>query len=102
MSITHHAPPSARLADYVAIARPDHWIKHALIVPGAAFAMIMSDAGFGRRSAGRADAAAGDANRRCGHHGTVRRADLRGSAVAERSDQFRPDPSHPGSLTCRS
>ncbi len=45
MSITHHAPPSARLADYVAIARPDHWIKHVLIVPGTAFAMIMSGAG---------------------------------------------------------
>jgi 4-hydroxybenzoate polyprenyltransferase len=45
MSVTHHAPPSARLADYVAIARPDHWIKHVLIVPGTAFAMIMSGAG---------------------------------------------------------
>jgi hypothetical protein len=31
--------------DYVAIARPDHWIKHVLIVPGVAFAMIMSAGG---------------------------------------------------------
>jgi 4-hydroxybenzoate polyprenyltransferase len=42
MSIAQHAQPSAGLADYVAIARPDHWIKHVLIVPGIAFAMIMS------------------------------------------------------------
>ena len=42
---THAAQPSARFADYVAIARPDHWIKHVLIVPGVAFAMIMSAAG---------------------------------------------------------
>ena len=33
------------LADYVAIARPDHWIKHVLIIPGVAFAMIMSQTG---------------------------------------------------------
>jgi len=41
----HTAPPAARLMDYVAIARPDHWIKHVLIVPGIAFAWIMSAAG---------------------------------------------------------
>ncbi|HYW64361.1 MAG TPA: UbiA family prenyltransferase [Bradyrhizobium sp.] len=41
----HIAPPAARLSDYVAIARPDHWIKHVLIIPGVAFAMIMSAAG---------------------------------------------------------
>src|SRR5882724_3783002 len=45
MSVTDHAPPAAKLADYVAIARPDHWIKHVLIIPGVAFAMIMSAAG---------------------------------------------------------
>jgi 4-hydroxybenzoate polyprenyltransferase len=39
------AQPAARLADYLAIARPDHWIKHVLIIPGVAFAMIMSAAG---------------------------------------------------------
>ena len=39
------AQPPARLADYVAIARPDHWIKHVLIVPGVVFALIMSGAG---------------------------------------------------------
>jgi 4-hydroxybenzoate polyprenyltransferase len=38
------AQPAARFADYVAIARPDHWIKHVLIVPGAAFAAIMAPA----------------------------------------------------------
>src|SRR5450631_2610748 len=39
------AQPTAGFADYVAIARPDHWIKHVLIIPGVAFAMIMSGAG---------------------------------------------------------
>src|SRR4051794_16170734 len=39
------AQPPARFSDYLAIARPDHWIKHVLIVPGVAFAMIMSLAG---------------------------------------------------------
>ncbi len=41
----HAAQPTARLSDYLAIARPDHWIKHVLIIPGVAFAMIMSAAG---------------------------------------------------------
>jgi 4-hydroxybenzoate polyprenyltransferase len=45
MSITNQALPTAGLADYVAIARPDHWIKHVLIVPGVVFALIMSAAG---------------------------------------------------------
>jgi 4-hydroxybenzoate polyprenyltransferase len=45
MSITNHALPTAGLSDYVAIARPDHWIKHVLIIPGVAFAMIMSGTG---------------------------------------------------------
>src|ERR1700712_3450013 len=35
------AQPAARFTDYLAIARPDHWIKHVLIIPGVAFAMIM-------------------------------------------------------------
>ena len=39
------AAPAARLSDYIAIARPDHWIKHVLIVPGAVFAAIMAPAG---------------------------------------------------------
>jgi 4-hydroxybenzoate polyprenyltransferase len=37
--------PAARVSDYVAIARPDHWIKHVLIVPGGVFAAIMAPAG---------------------------------------------------------
>jgi len=41
MSVTNHALPTAGLTDYIAIARPDHWIKHVLIVPGVAFAMII-------------------------------------------------------------
>jgi 4-hydroxybenzoate polyprenyltransferase len=41
----HAAQPAARFSDYLAIARPDHWIKHVLIIPGVAFAMIMSAAG---------------------------------------------------------
>src|SRR5258708_18831762 len=45
MSVTSHALPTAGLTDYIAIARPDHWIKHVLIVPGVAFALIMSAAG---------------------------------------------------------
>ena len=50
----HAAQPSARFADYLAIARPDHWIKHVLIIPGVAFAMIMSAAGPVDVTAGRA------------------------------------------------
>jgi 4-hydroxybenzoate polyprenyltransferase len=34
--------PHARLADYVAIARPDHWIKHVMIVPGIVFAWLLA------------------------------------------------------------
>ena len=60
------------------------------------------DARLGRRAAGGADAAAGDDDRGRGHHGVVRRADLRRSAVAERPDQFRPHPSWSGPLKCRS
>jgi 4-hydroxybenzoate polyprenyltransferase len=39
------AAPVAKFADYIAIARPDHWIKHVLIIPGVVFAVIMSGAG---------------------------------------------------------
>jgi 4-hydroxybenzoate polyprenyltransferase len=44
LAASHAAQPPARLADYLAIARPDHWIKHVLIVPGVVFAVIMSGA----------------------------------------------------------
>jgi 4-hydroxybenzoate polyprenyltransferase len=45
LSVTRAGQPAARLSDYIAIARPDHWIKHVLIVPGVVFAAIMSPAG---------------------------------------------------------
>ncbi|UGY14806.1 UbiA family prenyltransferase [Bradyrhizobium septentrionale] len=45
MSVTNHAQPAAGITDYIAIARPDHWIKHVLIIPGVAFALIMSQTG---------------------------------------------------------
>jgi 4-hydroxybenzoate polyprenyltransferase len=33
--------PAARLADYVAVARPDHWIKHIFVLPGIVFAWAL-------------------------------------------------------------
>ncbi|MEM8993187.1 MAG: UbiA family prenyltransferase, partial [Acidobacteriota bacterium] len=33
--------PTATLADYVAMARPDHWAKHIFIAPGVALAFIL-------------------------------------------------------------
>jgi len=37
--------PPARLIDYIAIARPDHWIKHVMIVPGIVFAWLLAPGG---------------------------------------------------------
>jgi 4-hydroxybenzoate polyprenyltransferase len=37
--------PQARLGDYLALARADHWIKHAMIAPGIAFAWLLSPGG---------------------------------------------------------
>jgi len=34
--------PPARLADYVAMARPDHWVKHVFVLPGVALATILN------------------------------------------------------------
>jgi 4-hydroxybenzoate polyprenyltransferase len=44
-SSTSEARPQARLADYIAIARPDHWIKHVMIVPGIVFAWLLAPTG---------------------------------------------------------
>jgi 4-hydroxybenzoate polyprenyltransferase len=33
--------PPATLADYVAIARPDHWIKHVFVIPGIVLAWVL-------------------------------------------------------------
>jgi decaprenyl-phosphate phosphoribosyltransferase len=37
-------PGRAALADYVAIARPDHWFKNVFMLPGAALAVLLSHA----------------------------------------------------------
>lgn len=37
--------PQAQLGDYIAIARPDHWIKHVMIVPGIVFAWLLAPGG---------------------------------------------------------
>jgi decaprenyl-phosphate phosphoribosyltransferase len=34
-------PARATLADYVAIARPDHWVKNVFMLPGAAIALVV-------------------------------------------------------------
>lgn len=34
--------PHARFGDYVALARPDHWIKHVMIAPGIVFAWLLA------------------------------------------------------------
>jgi 4-hydroxybenzoate polyprenyltransferase len=39
------ARPQAQLMDYIAIARPDHWIKHVMIVPGIVFAWLLAPGG---------------------------------------------------------
>lgn len=44
-SSTSEMRPQARLGDYIAIARPDHWIKHVMIVPGIVFAWLLAPTG---------------------------------------------------------
>lgn len=39
------ARPRARFADYVALARADHWIKHVMIAPGVVFAWLLAPGG---------------------------------------------------------
>lgn len=38
---TQHMQASASWRDYIAIARPDHWVKHVFVVPGVILAMIL-------------------------------------------------------------
>lgn len=42
---TNAGRPQARMGDYIAIARPDHWIKHVMIVPGIVFAWLLAPGG---------------------------------------------------------
>jgi 4-hydroxybenzoate polyprenyltransferase len=37
--------PQARLGDYLALARADHWIKHVMIAPGVVFAWLLAPGG---------------------------------------------------------
>jgi 4-hydroxybenzoate polyprenyltransferase len=37
------APGRTALADLVAIARPDHWLKNVFMLPGAALALVLTD-----------------------------------------------------------
>jgi 4-hydroxybenzoate polyprenyltransferase len=37
----------ATVADYVALARPDHWVKHVFILPGMVLALVLHDKSFG-------------------------------------------------------
>jgi 4-hydroxybenzoate polyprenyltransferase len=55
--------PAATLADYVAIARPDHWIKHVFVLPGIVLAWALvpawaTDLSLGAVALGLAAAAA--------------------------------------------
>ena len=45
MSTQSDIRPQARLGDYVALARADHWIKHAMIAPGIVFAWLLAPGG---------------------------------------------------------
>lgn len=42
MSTQPATRPRAGLVDYASIARPDHWIKHVMIVPGIVFAWLLA------------------------------------------------------------
>jgi decaprenyl-phosphate phosphoribosyltransferase len=35
-------PVYNKIADYVALARPDHWVKHAFVLPGSVLAIMLS------------------------------------------------------------
>ena len=41
MTINALAKPPGTWADYLALARPDHWVKHVFIVPGIALAWVL-------------------------------------------------------------
>lgn len=37
----------ATLVDYLALARPDHWVKHVFILPGIVLALVLHEKSFG-------------------------------------------------------
>ncbi len=39
--MTSEARPAASWSDYLALARPDHWVKHVFILPGIALAWVL-------------------------------------------------------------
>jgi 4-hydroxybenzoate polyprenyltransferase len=41
MTVASETRQPATWADYVALARPDHWVKHVFILPGIALAMLL-------------------------------------------------------------
>ena len=41
MAISEESREPARWVDYVALARPNHWIKHVFIVPGIVLALLL-------------------------------------------------------------
>lgn len=40
-AVSHEERPPGAWSDYVAMARPDHWIKHVFIVPGIVLAILL-------------------------------------------------------------
>lgn len=40
-AVKSSSPDKATFADYVAIARPDHWVKNIFMLPGAALALLV-------------------------------------------------------------
>lgn len=41
MTTARDSRQPARWVDYVALARPSHWVKHVFILPGIALALLL-------------------------------------------------------------